>query len=52
MRTMMLGKSGLEVPVMGSMTPERIREAARGADVMLSRTEWYDIFKAAGFKLP
>lgn len=39
-------------PIMGSMTPGRIREAAKGADVTLSRKEWYDIFKAAGFKLP
>ena len=39
-------------PIMGSMNPQRIREASRGADVTLTRTEWYDIFKAAGFKLP
>ena len=38
--------------ISGSVTPARIREIAGGADVVLSREDWYAIYLAAGFRLP
>jgi predicted oxidoreductase len=41
------------VPIVGSANPERIREAARAADIKLDREEWYRLFVAArGEPLP
>lgn len=38
--------------IAGAMNPERIGEICRGADVTLSRSEWYEIYRAAGHCLP
>jgi len=38
--------------VLGTTKPERVREAAAGSDVRLSRPEWYELFRAAGHILP
>ena len=38
--------------ISGSMDPERIRAIAPGADVELTRQEWYDLYIAAGNDLP
>ena len=38
--------------VLGTTTPERVRDAAAGADLELSRAEWYELFRAAGHLLP
>lgn len=38
--------------VLGTTTPERVREAAAGSKVTLSREDWYRLFRAAGHKLP
>ena len=38
--------------VLGTTTPSRLSEAARGADVVLSRAEWYELFRAAGYFVP
>ena len=38
--------------VSGSMSSERIRAIAAGADIELSRQEWYDLYRAAGNDLP
>lgn len=38
--------------VLGTTTPHRVQEAAAGADVVLSRAEWYELFTAAGHVLP
>ena len=38
--------------VLGTTKPERVREAAAGSDVALSRQEWYRLFTAAGHRLP
>ena len=38
--------------VTGTTNPERIRAAASAADIELSRREWYDLYKAAGNRLP
>ncbi|WP_407357928.1 aldo/keto reductase [Microbacterium sp. LTA6] len=38
--------------VLGTTTPERVRDAAAGADITLTRPEWYELFRAAGHLLP
>lgn len=38
--------------IMGTMTPEHIADSAQGADIKLSRQEWYDLYFAAGHDLP
>ncbi|MFT4158045.1 MAG: aldo/keto reductase [Microbacterium sp.] len=38
--------------VLGTTTPERVRDAAAGSDIELTRTEWYELFRAAGHLLP
>lgn len=35
------------MPIVGSTNPDRIREAARAADLELSREDWYRLFTAA-----
>jgi len=42
---------GVQV-ILGSMNPEHIKESAEGADITLTRQEWYDIYFAAGNDLP
>ncbi|MGB5141845.1 MAG: aldo/keto reductase, partial [Trichococcus flocculiformis] len=39
-------------PIVGSMNPERIAAICKASDVALSRTEWYELYKAAGKMLP
>jgi predicted oxidoreductase len=38
--------------VLGTTKPDRVRESAKGSDVVLTREEWYRLFTAAGHKLP
>ncbi|WP_370650704.1 aldo/keto reductase, partial [Lactobacillus taiwanensis] len=38
--------------IIGAMTPAHIVDSAKGADVTLSRQEWYDLYIAAGQDLP
>lgn len=38
--------------VLGTTSPERVAQAAAGADITLSRAEWYELFRAAGHLLP
>lgn len=38
--------------IAGTMKPERIVEIARGADIELTREEWYALYLAAGNMLP
>ena len=38
--------------VLGTTTPERVRAAALGADVELTRPEWYALYRAAGHLVP
>ena len=38
--------------ISGSMNPERITAICRGADITLSRKDWYSVYLAAGFRLP
>lgn len=39
-------------PIVGTMTPERIRHNAEGLNVDLSRQDWYEIYRAGGRPLP
>lgn len=39
-------------PVSGTMNPGRLRDICRAADIVLSREEWYAIYRAAGNVLP
>lgn len=43
--------AGMQV-VLGTTTPQRVQEAARGADLELTRAEWYELFRAGGHLLP
>ncbi|KRM87502.1 aldo/keto reductase [Lacticaseibacillus thailandensis] len=38
--------------IIGTMNPDHIRDSAAGADVDLTRQEWYDIYYAAGNDMP
>jgi predicted oxidoreductase len=41
------------VPIVGSTSPQHIRDAARAAEIILSREEWYRLLTAAqGEPLP
>jgi predicted oxidoreductase len=38
--------------VLGTTNPSRVREAAAGSSVPMSRPDWYALFRAAGHTLP
>ena len=38
--------------VTGTTRPSRLHEIAQGADVVLTRQEWYELFAAAGHFVP
>lgn len=38
--------------IVGTTTPQRIRDSAKAADVELTRPQWYELYRAAGNKLP
>ncbi len=38
--------------VLGTMTPQHIIDSANGADIELTKQEWYDVYFAAGNDLP
>ena len=38
--------------ISGSVSPQRMREIAAGAEIELTREDWYEIYRAAGFRLP
>lgn len=39
-------------PIVGTTNPSRLREICRGGEISLSREEWYEIYRAAGNRLP
>ncbi|MEN0070421.1 MAG: aldo/keto reductase [Propionicimonas sp.] len=43
--------AGMQV-VLGTTTPARVRAAAAGSDVVLTRPEWYELTRAAGHTIP
>ena len=38
--------------IAGTMNPEHLEDICRAADVTLTRSEWYEIYRAAGHTLP
>jgi len=38
--------------VLGTTKPERVREAAAGSELRLTRPEWYRLYTAAGYTVP
>jgi predicted oxidoreductase len=38
--------------VIGTTTPERVAAAAQGSEIPLTRPEWYEMFRAAGYIVP
>lgn len=38
--------------VLGTTTPERVTGAAQGSELPLTRAEWYELFRAAGHRVP
>lgn len=38
--------------VIGTTTPERIAAAAAGSEIPLTKAEWYEMFRAAGYTVP
>ena len=38
--------------VLGTTTPGRVIEAAAGSDLPLTRAEWYELYRAAGYLVP
>jgi predicted oxidoreductase len=43
--------AGMQV-VLGTTTPERVAGAAQGSDLPLTKAEWYELFRAAGYRVP
>ena len=43
--------AGMQV-VLGTTTPARVVAAAEGSDLPLTRAEWYELFRAAGYRVP
>ena len=38
--------------IIGTTNPDRIKNAAKAAEIELTRSEWYELYRAAGNKLP
>ncbi|ASD20715.1 aldo/keto reductase [Cryobacterium sp. LW097] len=38
--------------VLGTTSPERVAAAALGSEIPLTRSEWYELFRAAGYRVP
>ncbi len=38
--------------VLGTTNPERVTGAAAGSDIPLTRAEWYELFRTAGYRVP
>ena len=38
--------------VTGTTNPERVTAAAKGGDIVLTKVEWYDLYRAAGHIVP
>ena len=39
-------------PIVGTTNPSRVKDICKASDVTLTRPEWYEIYRAAGNKLP
>lgn len=43
--------AGIQV-IIGTTKPSRMAECCKGADIVLDRSEWYELYKAAGNPIP
>ncbi len=39
-------------PIIGTTTPQRVKDSCQASDVNLTRVEWYEIYRAVGNTLP
>jgi predicted oxidoreductase len=39
-------------PIIGTTNPQRVKDSCQASGITLSRPEWYEIYRAAGNKLP
>ncbi len=39
-------------PIVGTTNPDRLKDICKASDILLTRQEWYEIYKAAGNRLP
>ena len=39
-------------PIIGTTNPQRVKDSCQASNVTLTRQEWYEIYRAAGNKLP
>jgi predicted oxidoreductase len=39
-------------PILGTTNPKRVKDSCQASNVTLTRVEWYEIYRAAGNKLP
>jgi len=39
-------------PIVGTTNPKRLRDICKASGVELTKQEWYEVYKAAGNKLP
>lgn len=39
-------------PIIGTVTPERIKVIAKAADIVITHDEWYELYRASGKTLP
>ena len=39
-------------PIVGTINPKRVADCAKAADITLTREEWYEVYSAAGYRLP
>jgi predicted oxidoreductase len=39
-------------PIVGTTNPDRLKDMCKASDITLSRQEWYEIYLAAGNRLP
>ena len=38
--------------VLGTTNPDRVSGAAQGSDITLSKSQWYELFRAGGYRVP
>lgn len=39
-------------PIVGTTNPQRVKEVAKASEIALTRPQWYELYRAAGNKLP
>ena len=39
-------------PILGTTNPQRVKDSCQASTITLSRPEWYEVYRAAGNKLP